>query len=96
MLPPVLCAQESMTPAIEGYITAAPSNAGFDVNGKHIVTTPQTRYMKHIVLNHEDATATDPSLAGVLAIGDDVQVFGRKDRHTHSIVASTIVLEHNP
>ncbi len=96
MLPPVLCAQESMTPAIEGYITAAPSNAGFDVNGKHIVTTPQTRYMKHIVLNRQDATTTDPSLAGVLAIGDDVQVFGHKDRHTHSIVASTIVLEHNP
>ena len=92
LLPSALYAQDDSTPNVEGYMTAIASGTGFDVNGKHIVTTPQTTFWKHIVLEGRDAMGTDPSIANTLAVGDDVQVFGDKDRHTHSIVASKIIL----
>ncbi len=92
MLPCALCAQDDSTPTVEGYITSISSGGGFDVNGKHIVTTPQTVFWKHIVLYGRDATTSDPNIANTLAVGDDVQVFGSKEKHTHSIVASKIML----
>ncbi|MHB1674297.1 MAG: DUF5666 domain-containing protein [Acidobacteriaceae bacterium] len=92
LLPSVLYAQDDSTPTVEGYITSISSGGGFDVNGKHIVTTPQTVFWKHIVLYGRDATTADPDIANRLAVGDNVQVFGGKEKHTHSIVASKIVL----
>lgn len=95
MLPSFLYAQNSVAPTVEGYITSIPSGGNFEVNGKPVVTTPQTVYKKHILAKNRDETTTDPSIASALAVGDAVQVFGKKDRHTHSIVASEIVLQQN-
>ncbi len=92
LLPFSLCAQDDSPPTVEGYITSISAGAGFDVNGKHVVTTPQTVFWKHIVLDGRDATTADPTIANTLAVGDDVQVFGDKEKHTHSIVASKIML----
>jgi hypothetical protein len=92
MVSAVLCAQEN-APAVEGYISSVPSGAELRVNGEPVLTTPSTVYQKHIQLNGRDAMITDPGLGGELGLGDNVQVFGHKDRHTHSIVATEIVLQ---
>lgn len=92
MVSVVLCAQEN-APAVEGYISSVPSGAELRVNGEPVLTTPSTVYQKHIQLNGRDAMITDPGLGGELGLGDNVQVFGHKDRHTHSIVATEIVLQ---
>ncbi|HET9099093.1 MAG TPA: DUF5666 domain-containing protein [Acidobacteriaceae bacterium] len=92
LLPVVLCAQEN-APTVEGYISSVPAGVQFQVNGHAVVTTPATVYQKHVQLNGRDAMITDPALASELAMGDDVQVFGQKDRHTHAIRATQIVLQ---
>ncbi len=86
-------ASSSPTPTVEGAISAIASAADFYVDGKHVVTNAQTTFWKHIVQNGDDAMVTDPGIAKNLAIGDNVQVFGNNDRHTHSIIASEVRLQ---
>ncbi|MGC9292169.1 MAG: DUF5666 domain-containing protein [Acidobacteriaceae bacterium] len=94
ILPWVLVAQDAEAPpTVEGHITSITEGADFDVNGQHIVTTPKTVYWKHTVSRQQDAITNDQGIASTLAIGDDVQVFGKKDKHTHAIVATKVVLQ---
>ena len=86
-------AAQDQPPTVDGNISVFSSSTDFYVDGKHIVTNAQTTFLKPVVQNGQNVSITDPSIAQTLAVGDHVQVFGDSDRHTHSIVATTIVLQ---
>lgn len=91
----VAAAQESplgRPPTVEGAISAITAGPEFDVDGKHVVTNAKTVYWKHVVENGVNGLSTDPSIAKGLVVGDNVQVLGEKDKHTHAIVATEILL----
>ncbi len=86
-------AAQDQPPTVDGNISVFSSSTDFYVDGKHIVTNAQTTFLKPVTENGQNANITDPAIAKTLAVGDHVQVFGDNDRRTHSIVASTIVLQ---
>lgn len=88
-------AQESplgQTPTVAGSISAITAGPEFDVDGKHVVTNAKTIYWKQIVDNGKSELSTDPGVAKGLVVGDNVQVLGEKDKHTHAIVATQVLL----
>lgn len=87
-------AQDVPQPTVDGYITAITSKTAFDVNGQPVTTTPQTTYAKRVITKDEQSDDVDPSLAGSLALGEQIQVFG--DKHGKQIVAMQIFIEQHP
>ncbi len=85
-------AQDVPTPTVDGYITAITSKTEFDVNGQHVITTPQTEYIQRTVLKQQETDTTDPNIAGSIKVGDNVQVFS-KSTHKHPILATQVVLQ---
>lgn len=95
LLPVAAFAQDDTPPTVEGYISGQPSSGGFDVDGWHVATTPQTGYFKRAVVNQQQAIVLDSTLATTLVMGEQVQVFGKKDRGAHSIVAAKVIAQPN-
>ena len=77
-----IVAQESV---VEGYITAIKMPDGFDVNGEHVTTPPQTTYG---VLG--DKTGVNASATGV-QVGAFVRVSGEADAGKKGILASSVL-----
>jgi len=80
-------AQEPRRTAAEGYVTAMRSADRFDVNGKQVSTSAQTRFG----LIGEKEPSSDPSLRELLQVGVFVQVFGSKDRTHKSVIADSVL-----
>lgn len=92
-------------PDAQGYVDAIHSDSAFDIiealqaqagvdpPQAHIVITPQTVFWKPIVDQGRQAFTNDSSVAKKLAVGDQVQVFGKRIKRTNEIQASTIVLQ---
>lgn len=70
-----------------------PSSGKFDVNGWHILSSSQTVYVEEATVNGVLQVTTDPKIAAKLSLGNLVDVYGKKDGHTHSIEAKKIVLK---
>lgn len=95
LFPLAVIAQDDTPPALEGYIAAKPSAGGFDLNGWKVVISPQTQFMRRGKVNGQDAIIADPSLANSLSVGEAVQVFGKKNRHEHTLAAKKIIVQPN-
>jgi hypothetical protein len=88
------------TPIVEGYISAISSDTAFSVGSdtqyslheRHVVITPQTVFWRHTTQMGQDVMTDDPNVPKVWAVGDEVQVFGRKDKHLHAIVAEQVLV----
>lgn len=93
----VLCAfaQDAIKPAADGYITAIPSKANFDVDGLHIQTTQSTEYIQRVVTKDSQSDTTDATLANHLQVGQQVQIFGKKDS-SGIVHAAQVILLNNP
>jgi hypothetical protein len=84
-------AQDAPKPAIVGYITAITSKTAFDVNGWHVVTTPQTEYTHRAITKEGQTDTTDLAFAGKFQLGDSVQIFGSKNS-SEAISAAKVLL----
>ncbi len=88
------------TPIVEGYISSISSDTAFSVvfdtqfpiQERHVVITPQTVFWRHITQMGQDVMTDDPNVPKEWAVGDDVQVFGRNDKHLHAIVAAQVLV----
>lgn len=80
-------------PTVEGAISAVSAGPSFDVNGKHVVTNAQTTFYKRMKTGDVNGIVMDATVAGLLVVGDNVQVVGKADRHTHEIVAEKVLLQ---
>lgn len=91
-----LCAQTTsgQMPTVAGYIGAI-SGTDFYVNGKKVVSNAQTVFSKHEA-GKNGSVLSKPFSAKTLTVGDNVNVYGNMDRHTHAIVASEVDLDPDP
>jgi hypothetical protein len=80
------------TPILNGCVSAITSYANFSVEGKPVVTTPQTAVWKHYMDGGQDVMKVYPKGLETLAVGDEVKVFGRREKHTHFVLASEILV----
>jgi hypothetical protein len=71
--PAVSALQQQLGVAVEGYITAVNAPTGFDVNGQHVVTQPETTYG----LDGDRETSIDSPLRNAVRVGAFVSVTGR-------------------
>jgi len=83
-------AQEpSLVPAgVTGYVTALHSSTAFDVNGKHVVTSPETGYG----LMGSSHTEKNSPLAQSIKVGAYVKVEGPTDRDSKTTQAIVLFL----
>jgi len=79
-------AQQEQKIAAEGYITAVHPPTGFDLNGEHVTTSPETRYGYFALKEgtHESASAD------AVRVGANVQVVGLHDKSAKSVTASDV------
>lgn len=80
------------TPILDGSVTAIASDANFSVDGNPVVAGPQTAVWKHYVESGQNVMKVDPRGLETLAVGDEVKVFGRNEKHTHLVSASQILV----
>ena len=80
-------AQQERGIVAEGYITALYPPAGFDVNGKYVLTAPTTGYR----LAGEKVAHRDSPLREAVQVGAYVLVEGKLDRKIKAAHAKTVV-----
>jgi hypothetical protein len=77
----------AQSPAVHGYITAVHPPDGFDVNGEHVVTTPDTQFG---VIGAKTPQSNGPMREAV-EIGAWVEVFAERDRTAKIVTARTVL-----
>jgi len=80
--------QELRGVSAEGYITATQTPDGFDVNGRHVLLTSQTKY----VLAGDKSSVATGSLSDAMQIGAYVAVVGRSTGKTKPVTAKSVYL----
>jgi hypothetical protein len=86
---PILHAE---SPALHGYITAIHPPDGFDVNGEHVATTPDTKFGAAGAKTGANNPVGNGPTRDALQIGAWVEVFGERDRQAKTIVAKTVLI----
>jgi hypothetical protein len=81
---PILHAQ---APPVHGYITAVHPPDGFDVNGEHVITAPETQFG---LIGMKNLTDNGP-MRDALHIGAWVEVSGGYDRQTKTVAARMVL-----
>ncbi len=89
LLSPILQAE---SPAVHGYITAVRPPDGFDVNGEHVTTTPETQFGAAATRTETKHPAANGPTRDALQIGAWVEVFGERDRQAKTIAAKTVLI----
>lgn len=88
-------AEQTKPPAIAGYVTAITSPTDFDVNGTHIQCTSTTQLQQA-----RQANATDKELITQTTqdryLGQSVDVYGKANKKTHTVVAARVVVYSAP
>jgi len=77
----------AQSPPVHGYITAVRPPDGFDVNGDHVTTTPETRFGPIGAKN----PVSDGPMRDSVQIGAWVEVFGEQDRQAKTVAAKTVL-----
>lgn len=77
------------SPTLEGIVTAITASDTFDINGKHIVLSNTTA--SHKQPSGESILERNCSTAN-LYLGEHIQVIGKRDSKTHSVLATRLNL----
>jgi len=85
-LPSAILHAES--PAVRGYVTAVHPPDGFDVNGEHVTTAPDTQFGP---ISSKNPASNGPTRDAV-QIGAWVEIFGERDRQAKTVAAKTVLI----
>jgi hypothetical protein len=78
--------EETLSPAVAGYVTAISSGTSFDVNGTHILCDGNTRFSMLV-----DGKKQSIGTLQVPYLGEPLDVYGRADKKTYTIKATEII-----